>query len=58
MVIVDLIGNKIALKIVKPKSVPDENLRNVEKRVVPPEKRQEILNDLRQILKYGTLQNF
>ena len=39
LVIVDLIRNKIALKIVKPKSVPDENLRNVEKRVVPPEKK-------------------
>ena len=33
-------GNKITNKIVKPKSVPD-----VEERVIPPEKREEVLND-------------
>ena len=36
-------GNKIADGIVKP-------LRNVEEIVIPPEKRQEILNELRQVL--------
>ena len=46
----ELIGNKIAEKIVKPKPVPDENSRNVEEIVIPPEKRQEILNELRQAL--------
>ena len=34
----------------KPKSVSDANLRNVEEIVIPPEKRQEILNKLRQVL--------
>ena len=37
----ELIGNKIAEKIGKPKSVPDENSRNVEEVVIPPEKRQD-----------------
>ena len=34
------IGNKIVDKIVKSKPVPDENSRNVEEIVIPPEKRQ------------------
>ena len=33
----------------KPKPVPDQNLRNVEK-VIPLEKRHKILNELRQVL--------
>ena len=43
-------GNKIADKIGKPKPVPDKNLRNVEQIIIPPEKRKEILNELRQVL--------
>ena len=43
-------GNKIAEKIVKPKPVIDENSRNVEEIVIPPEKRQEIFKKLRQVL--------
>ena len=35
----ELIGNKIADEIVKAKSVPDKNSRNVEDIVVSPEKR-------------------
>ena len=37
-------------KIVKPKPVTDENSRDVGEMVIPPEKRQEILNKLRQVL--------
>ena len=44
----ELIGNKIYEKIVKPNSVP--YLRNVEEIVIPPEKRHEILAELRQVL--------
>ena len=44
------IGNKIADTILKWKPVIDENSRNVEEIVVPPEKRQEMLNELRQVL--------
>ena len=46
----EFIGNKIAEKIVKPKSVSDENLRNIEEMIIPPQKRKEILNKLRQVL--------
>ena len=54
----ELLGNKIADavtksnddKIVKPKHVIDENPRNVEEIIIPPEKREEILNALRQVL--------
>ena len=42
----ELIGNKIAEKNVKQKPVPDSNSGNVEEIVIPPEKRQEILNEL------------
>ena len=35
----EFIGNKIADEIVKAKSVPDENSRNVEDIVISPEKR-------------------
>ena len=45
----EFIGVKIADKIV-PKHVIDENPRNVEEIIIPPEKREEILNELRQIL--------
>ena len=44
------IGNKIADKIVKPKHVINENPRNVEKIIIPPEKREEVLNESRQVL--------
>ena len=33
----------------KPKIVPDENLREVEEIIIPPEKREEILIEARQI---------
>ena len=46
----EFIGNKIADEIVKPKPVPDENSRNIEEIIIPPEKREEILNELRQEL--------
>ena len=56
----EIILNKITDKIVKPggclcdnlkpKFLPAENLRSVEKIVIPPEKRQEILNELKQVL--------
>ena len=42
--------NLIVNKIVKPKFVPTENSRNVEKIIIPPEKREEILNESRQVL--------
>ena len=42
--------NQIADKIVKPKRVSDVNLRNVEEILIPPEKREEIIKKLRQIL--------
>ena len=41
------IGNKIADKVVKSKHGIDENTRNVEEIIIPPEKREEILNELR-----------
>ena len=41
--------DKIADKIVIPKLVPDENAKNVKEIVIPPEKREEILNKLRQV---------
>ena len=34
---IKLTGNKITQKIVKPKTVPDVNLRNVEEIVIPTE---------------------
>ena len=37
-------------QIVKPKSVPNENSKNVKKRFIPLEKKQEILVELRQVL--------
>ena len=41
----EFIGNKITSKIAKSKPVPD-----VEERVIPPEKREEVSNELRQLL--------
>ena len=50
------IGNKIANKIEKPKLLPDENSRNVEEVIIPPEQREKILNELRQVLyKWNTI---
>ena len=45
----ECIGNKIADKIVKPKPVSEPNSRNVEI-IIPPEKTEEILHELRQAL--------
>ena len=45
----EFIGNKIADKIVKLKPAPDANSKNLKEIVIPPEKRQEILNELRQV---------
>ena len=42
----EFIGNKIVDKTLKPKPVPDVNSINVEEIVIPPEKREEILNEL------------
>ena len=41
----EFIGNEIADKIVKPKPVYDENSINTEKIIIPPEIREEILNE-------------
>ena len=41
---------KIAEKIVKSNPLRDENSRIVEEIVIPPGKRKEILNELRQVL--------
>ena len=46
----ELMGSKIADKIVKQKHVIDENPRGVEEIIIPPEKREETLNELRQVL--------
>ena len=46
----EFIENKIADKIVKPKPFPAENSRNVLRIVIPPGKKEEILNKLRKVL--------
>ena len=46
----EFIGNSIANKIVKPKPVSDENSGNLEEIFIPPEQRERILNELRQLL--------
>ena len=52
----DFIGNKIADKIVKLKLLSDKNSIDVEEIIIPPEKREEILNELRQVLqKWNTI---
>ena len=46
----DLIGNKIADKITslgKPKEKEKEKTKEIEEIYIPPEKRQQIINDLR-----------
>ena len=43
-------GEFIENKILNPKSVPDDNSRNVEEIKIPPEKREEIFNELIQVL--------
>ena len=43
----EYIENETADKTVEPKPVPDESSRNVEEIVIPPEKREEILNEIR-----------
>ena len=61
---VEFLGNKIADmvtkwygdKTVKTKPVIDENSRNVEEVIIPPEKREEMLNEFRQVLeKWNTM---
>ena len=46
----EFIGNKIADKIIKPKHGIDENPTNAEEIIIPLEKREEVLNQLRQVL--------
>ena len=54
----EFIGNKIVdavaklnnEKILKQKPVINENSRNVEEIIIPPEKKEEILRELRQVL--------
>ena len=43
-------GEFIENKILNPKPVPDDNSRNVEEIKIPPEKREEIFNELIQVL--------
>ena len=48
----ELLGNKIECTVAKSnkdKIVKYENPRNVEKVIIPPEKREEILTELRQV---------
>ena len=47
---VEYVWNKVADKIIKPRPFSDENLRDFEKKNIPSEKREEILNKLRQVL--------
>ena len=47
---VELIGNKIAQKSAKPESVPWSKFERCWRNSFPAEKRQELLNDLRQML--------
>ena len=42
-----LIGSKIADKIISFKSKPKEKIEEDEEIIIPPDKRQQILNDLR-----------
>ena len=46
----EFLETKITGKIVKTKPVIDENPRNVEEIIIPPEKIEEVLNELRQVL--------
>ena len=42
--------HKIADKYVKPKPVPEANSRNVDEIIVSPQRREEMLNKIRQVL--------
>ena len=46
----ELIGKTMPKRSVKPTPANDENSKTVEKIATPPDKRQEILNELRQVL--------
>ena len=46
----EFIRHKITKKIVGPKPLPDDDLWNVEKIIIPQETREEILNELKQVL--------
>ena len=46
----EFIENKIADKIVKTKPMLDENSRNVEEIIIPPDKREEIIKKFRRVL--------
>ena len=46
----EVLGNRIGDKIVKTKPIIDEISRNVEKIIIPPEKSEELLNQIRQVL--------
>ena len=46
----EFIENEITDKIVKPKPVTDENARNIEYIVGPPNQKEKILNGLREVL--------
>ena len=46
----DAVAKSSEDKILKPEHVINENPRNVEEKIIPPEKRDEILNELRQVL--------
>ena len=47
---VEASGEFIENKILNPIPVPDDNSRNVEEIKIPPEKREEIFNELIQVL--------
>ena len=46
----ELMGNNIVEEIVKTKPAIDKNTKKVQEIVIPPGKRQETLNELRQVL--------
>ena len=50
----EFIGNKVTEKIVK----PNQNSRNVEEIIIPPEKREDILNKLGPVLKIWNIINY
>ena len=46
----EFIGNKIADKIVKPNHAINDNPRNIEEMIIPPETREEMLNEVRKVI--------
>ena len=46
----EFVGDKILNKIMKPKFLFGENPRNIEKMVIPPDKKVEMLSELREVL--------